>query len=167
MRKFITVLSCVFLLACELKDPNTTHREVATTEANQQALMAAQPLPRLNTSLERKNLIRRLERVNQQNLVSYIYLIGETGRVVAFYTVDGKVTSLNAYLTPESRTDERTNYGVEIELPDLDGAYGKNADGVFFFTTEGGYVEWKGTYLWSDQPLKVTTQPELVELVER
>ena len=34
---------------------------------------------------------------------------------------------------------------------------------MFFFTTEGAYVEWNGQYVWSDQPLKITQQPELVQ----
>jgi hypothetical protein len=53
-----------------------------------------------------------------------------------------------------------------VEAPDLDGTYGENVDGIFFFTTEGAYVEWKGEYLMSDQPLKLTTQPELFREVK-
>ena len=41
-----------------------------------------------------------------------------------------------------------------------------NTDGIFFFTTEGAYVEWKGDYMMSDQPLKLTTTPELVREIK-
>ena len=27
---------------------------------------------------------------------------------------------------------------------------GSNDDGIFFFTTDGKYIEWNGTYLYSD-----------------
>jgi hypothetical protein len=37
---------------------------------------------------------------------------------------------------------------------------------VFFFTTDGVYVEWKGEYLYVDEPLKFTTQPELVRTIK-
>ena len=53
-----------------------------------------------------------------------------------------------------------------VSTPDIDGAYGENADGIFFFTTEGAYVEWKGDYMVSDQPLKLTTQPELLREIK-
>ena len=39
-------------------------------------------------------------------------------------------------------------------------------NGIFFFTTEGAYVEWVGDYMMSDQPLKLTTQPELVREIK-
>ena len=158
----LTIICAVTLANEDCNTPTTAQQEFQTTEANQMALIVATPLPRLTVSLERKNLARRLERINQQNLVAYMYLVSQTGKVMAFYTVDGKVTSLNAYLTPESRPARYGEGVAEIEVPDLDGAYGKNADGIFFFTTEGVYVEWQGDYLWSDQPLKLTQQPELL-----
>jgi hypothetical protein len=142
--------------------------EAKRTEANQQRLAQSVPLPILQTSLERKNLARRLERLNTESLISYIYLISQTGKLMAFYTVDGKVTSLNAYLTADYvQTRHYEGAVVETQLPDLDGAYGKNPDGIFFFTTEGVYVEWFGSYLWSDQPLKLTQQPELLYQVKK
>ncbi len=42
---------------------------------------------------------------------------------------------------------------LTLEAPDLDGSFGKNADGVFFFTKAGQYVEWSGAYLYSNQRL--------------
>ena len=161
------LLAVVFLVTtaedCSPK-PTTIQQEERMTESNQQRLLAATPLPQLTQSLERRNLSRRLQRVNAANLTSYIYLVSQTGKVMAFYPVDGKITSLNAYLTASTRSETINGSGgvAEIELPDLDGAYGKNSDGIFFFTTEGVYVEWHGDYLWSDQPLKLTQLPELV-----
>lgn len=38
-------------------------------------------------------------------------------------------------------------------LADVDGSYGENDNGIFFFTTDGKYVEWTGTYLYSDIPM--------------
>lgn len=165
------ILPAVLLLGCaaEVGRPSSQQVERSTTESNQQRLATAIPLPKLQTSLERKNLARRLERLNTENLVSYIYLVSQTGKVMAFYTVDGKVTSLNAYLTADyiQRGECCDGRVIETQLPDLDGAYGKNPDGIFFFTTEGVYVEWFGEYLWSDQPLKLTQQPELIYQVKK
>ena len=33
-----------------------------------------------------------------------------------------------------------------------DGSYGENDNGIFFFTTDGKYIEWTGTYIYSDIP---------------
>lgn len=88
-----------------------------------------------------------------------IYLVSY-GSVMAFYPVSGKVTSLNSYLLSSERS---TGSGYAIEQADIDGAYGENADGVFFFTADtDAYVEWKGEYLWSDQCLAPSQQPQLV-----
>jgi len=53
-----------------------------------------------------------------------------------------------------------------IPSPAEDGSYGTNGDAVFFFTTDGAYVEWNGSYMLADQPLKLTTQPELVREIK-
>jgi hypothetical protein len=58
-----------------------------------------------------------------------------------------------------------TSYCYVVNAPDLDGTYGENVEGIFFFTTEGAYVEWKGEYMMSDQPLKLSTPPELVRQI--
>jgi hypothetical protein len=148
--------------------PTSAQIEMAQNENNQMRLIKAIPAPSLKTSLERKNLVRRLERINQEEMVSYVYLISY-GRVMAYYTIRGKVSSLNSYLTAMERI-ERVSAGgttqvVTLESPDQDGSYGENAKAVFFFTTEGVYVEWKGDYLWADQPLKVSQPPELVQMI--
>jgi hypothetical protein len=128
-----------------------------------------QPLPAdLDYSLERHNLIRRAYWVNGQREkarmlpcpladvpLGYAVLLTHSGAVVGKFVVEGKVTSLNAYLT----ADYRNNYyngsvGAE-PLADVDGAYGKNDDGIFFFTPDGKYVEWKGLYLYSDIPFEI------------
>lgn len=40
-------------------------------------------------------------------------------------------------------------------LADVDGSYGTNNNGIFFFTPDGKYVEWTGTYLYSDIPFEI------------
>jgi len=45
---------------------------------------------------ERKNIARRLERINRENMTSYIYLVNY-GKVMAYYVITGKPSSLNSY----------------------------------------------------------------------
>jgi len=147
--------------------------EMEQTEINQQRLATAQPPPQIKVSLERKNLIERLSRLNKEDGIGYVYLLSKGGSVMAFYTVRGKVSSLNSWLTtPEQVTTVCQNNpsGPDcaqhvLPSPDFDGSYGKNPEGIFFFTTSNALVEWSGDYMYSDQPLKMTTTPVLVETV--
>ena len=156
----------------------------AKTEATQETVQKAVPIPQINQSIERQNISKRATTFDVQNKTSYIYLI-DYGKVMAFYTITGKVSSLNSYLTPSEQlvdgsgepcTNVRSGGGSSadswepcyaVSSPDIDGAYGDNADGVFFFTTDGAYVEWKGNYMMSDQPLQLSTPPELVRQITK
>ncbi len=131
-------------------------------------LSTNQPTPTdIDYSLERYNLIKRAYWVNgmrdkARSLSSpiadmplgYIVLLTESGSVVGKFIVDGKVSSLNSFLTPDSEYYENPNFSSKW-IPDVDGSYGENDNGIFFFTTDGKYVEWTGTYLYSDIPFKV------------
>lgn len=162
MKKLITLLFITLLLtACESITPGTSADQQNTKEVgNKLAYNQATPTD-IEYSLERYNLIKRAYWVNGQrekavNLsapvtlpLGYVVLFTENS-VVAQFTVEGKVSSLLNYLTPIS---EAYSYGGswEIEwLADTDGTYGDNPSGIFFFTTDGKYVEWNGQYLYSD-----------------
>ena len=135
-------------------------------------LQQRQPTPTdLNYSLERYNLIRRAYWVNGQRErartlpcpipdppLGYVVLFTGGGSVVGRFVVEGKVTSLNSYLTPDSEYYERSSGRGTVNnnwLADVDGSYGFNDDGVFFFTPDGRYIEWSGAYLYSDIPFIV------------
>lgn len=149
--------------------------ELDKIEELQSKFVRAVPIPDLQTSSERKNVARRAELFNNEDKISYIYLVSY-GKVMAFYTVKGKVSSLQSYMAPLEKIvkydgqecDSWTTSGgcYTVSAPDVDGTYGDNVEGIFFFTTEGAYVEWKGEYMMSDQPLKLSTQPELVREIQ-
>jgi hypothetical protein len=151
-------------------DSNSFGQEQRKTESNQQTLLAQQPPPKLRWSLERDNLIKRTTMWNQPNKVSYIYLLGKNGGVVAFYPIKGKVTSVNSALTNPQQIVLSSAYGHYeshvVDSPAEDGSYGTNGSAVFFFTTDGTYVEWNGEYLLADKPLKVSTPPVLVRGID-
>ena len=151
-----------------------TRTDTATTQKNANRLQSNQPTPTdITYSLERYNLIRRAYWVNGmrekanalpcpiEKPLGYVVLLTESGSVVGKFTVDGKVSSLNSFLTPDSEYYEIYN-GDEFVgddnhwLADVDGSYGENDNGVFFFTPDGKYVEWSGIYLYSDIPFEVS-----------
>jgi hypothetical protein len=139
-------------------------QEQQTVTAAQSRLIAAQPAPILVRSQERDQVARRAERFAASEKLGYVYLLSY-GRVMAMYPVKGKVSSLNSYLVAQEtvyRTCSSTCDSVVVSAPDIDGTYGKNVEGIFFFTPEDVYVEWKGDYMYCDAPLKMSTQPDIV-----
>lgn len=154
---------------------STANKEQLLIEDNQNKLLEVQPPAKLDWSLERENINKRTNLWNDANKISYIYLINY-GKVMAFYTIKGKVSSVNsqisnpeALITRWSGTSESVSgHYIDGVLPSPaeDGSYGTNGDGIFFFTTEGAYVEWAGDYMLADQPLKLTTQPELIREIK-
>lgn len=174
MRKIICILMAIVMmftfLGCEV-DASGSRQDMVNTQEAANILQYNQPTPTdINYSLERYNLIRRAYWVNGQrekanSLVcqiekplGYVILLTESGSVVGKFTVDGKVSSLNSFLTPDSEYYEysageysRTNAWIA----DVDGTYGENDNGIFFFTPDGKYVEWSGIYLYSDIPFEV------------
>lgn len=172
------VSACGFWTRCpDTTEPNAVEQSNKITNEVAKAV----PVPQLQTSSERKNVAKRAEMFNNEEKISYIYLVSY-GKVMAFFPVQGKVSSLRSYMTPTEKMvygngdtcPEGDNWGSSddsadcyvVSAPDIDGTYGENVEGIFFFTTEGAYVEWKGEYMMSDQPLKLSTQPELVREIK-
>lgn len=163
----------IFLITgCEFEGENDTKKDVQKTLEIGDKLTSNQETPTdIDYSLERYNLIKRAYWVNGMRdkaraipspivdmPLGYIVLLTESGSVVGRFTVDGKVTSLNSYLTPDSEFYEKVCGDFSCNnkwLPDVDGSYGENDKGIFFFTTDGKYIEWTGIYLYSDIPFVV------------
>lgn len=179
----MALVAMTFLTGCatvEYSDSGSK-ADVQNTMETASTLQENQPTPTdLDYSLERYNLIRRAYWVNGQREkaasvicqvekpLGYIVLFTDSGSTVGRFVVDGKVSSLNSYLTPDSEYYEKdmdwangdsTMRGVyrysNKWLADVDGSYGSNDNGIFFFTPDGKYVEWTGTYLYSDIPFEI------------
>ena len=123
----------------------------------------------LNWILEREQLIKRTNLWNDESKISYIYLVSY-GKVMSFHAIKGKVSSVNSMLTNPEQVVGTCNDGnmttnctsLIASAPAEDGSYGSNGDAVFFFTTDGVYIEWNGEYMLADQPLKLSTPPVIV-----
>ena len=179
IRRTIAVMLCLalgsaLLMGCAEYEANGSKNDAYRTMETSATLQTNQPTPTdIEYSLERYNLIRRAYWVNGQREkanalpceiekpLGYVVLLTDNGGVVGRFTVDGKVSSLNSFLTPDSEYYELA-YGGEFTrendwIADVDGSYGENDNGIFFFTPDGKYVEWSGTYLYSDIPFEVDT----------
>lgn len=185
--KLLMIGACAVLLTtgCDIPEASGTEQDKQNTLDIGNRLVKNQPTPTdIDYSLERYNLIKRAYWVNGMRdkaralptpiadmPLGYIVLLTDNGSVVGRFVVDGKVSSLNSYLTPDSEYYDMNGYCdgfVEDNpdssrsercknewLPDVDGSYGSNDNGIFFFTTDGKYIEWTGTYLYSDIPFIV------------
>lgn len=148
-----------------------TAQDTQNTKTAANTLQANQSTPTdIQYSLERYNLIRRAYWVNGQREKANAlpceiekplgYIVLFSGNVaIGNFVVDGKVSSLNSFLTPDSEYYE-VGYGGSLTyenkwLADVDGSYGENDNGIFFFTPDGKYIEWSGDYLYSDIPFEV------------
>lgn len=172
MNRIVSILLLVAITLCMLAGCDSDYQEQTSDVEKQQSitkdLQQSQPTPTdIDYSLERYNLIRRAYWVNGQREkalslpcpvekpLGYVVLMLEGVGVVGNYVIDGKVSSLNSFLTPDSEyyeysageTSKKNNW-----LADVDGSYGENDNGIFFFTTDGKYIEWTGTYIYSDIP---------------
>ena len=172
------LIGALLLTGCSTQGENV-QKDVASTLKIGNKLVNNQPTPTdIDYSLERYNLIRRAYWVNGQREkantlvcavdkpLGYIALFLDNGACVGKFIVDGKVTSLNSYLTPDSECYEIGGETTDSEIymngteendcvADVDGSYGENDNGIFFFTPDGKYIEWTGTYLYSDIPFEV------------
>ena len=168
-------LLAVGLMACsEGEVVAGSDADVHSTLAVGDRLATNQPTPTdIEYSLERYNLIRRAYWINgmdekARNLpceiekpLSYVILFAGNAPVARF-VVDGKVSSLNSYLTPDSEwyeqqlwSDGDSANGANDWIADVDGTYGENDSGIFFFDVNGNYWEWNDTYLYTDHPVEL------------
>jgi hypothetical protein len=161
-RLVLCFVVAAFIVGCD-ESNKTAVEEQRKTEENQSRLLKVQPPPSLDWSLERENIIKRTKLWNEPNKVSYIYLVS-FGKVMAFYPIKGKVSSVNSQITNPEQIAYRRNREslVTLPSPSEDGSYGTNGDAVFFFTTDGTYVEWAGDYMLCDKPLKLSTPPQMI-----
>ncbi len=169
----IGLVALFSFVACGDVSPERANTQTAMEGSSH--IIENQPAPTdLDYSLERYNVIKRAYWVNGQREkaislpcpvekpLGYIVLFSASGAVMGRFIVDGKVSSLNSYLFPAEYPqhvhDEDGSgncYYDLVEVAGIDGCYGENTSGIFFFTTDGKYIEWTGDFLYSDIPFTV------------
>ena len=165
---FLLVTVVIALCGCDVETSGTRQNVNNTITATDTLTINQNSPTDISYSLERYNLIKRAYWVNGMREVAntlpcavdkplgYIVLFTDNGAVVGSFIVDGKVSSLNSYLSPNYIENYYSSTTISTELADVDGSYGENDNGIFFFTPDGKYLEWTGTYLYSDIPFEVS-----------
>lgn len=173
MKKIVLIglLICIMvvcLTGCEGTPPSKEKVQIQAAQEAAGGIVENQPVPTgIEYSLERYNVIKRAYWVNGQREkamslscainrpLGYIVLFTDSGAVAGRFVVDGKVSSLNSYLFPAYEQRYYNGGVIEREVAGIDGTYGENVSGIFFFTVEGDYVEWNGKFLYTDIPVDV------------
>lgn len=177
----ILIIGCIS--GCEVPETSGSVDDTNRTIQAASSLQDKQPTPTdIEYSIPRYLLTRRAYFVNGERdkartlpcpiadmPLGHIVLLTDNGSVVGKFVVEGMVISLNTYLTPDSEFYEKDlgyssgkNYDSTYAerysnkwLADVDGTYGMNDSGIFFFTPDGLYMEWSGSYLYTDMPIEI------------
>jgi hypothetical protein len=153
------MLSLLSLTGCPDDDTKTKNVQAEKAKAAANAIVFTE-------NAEIDNIKKRLELTANPGLLGYIVLINGTGQVVMYTGVQGKVTSGGKRLTPTDRYDsEGGNYFMR-PAPSDEGTYGSSGEYVFFWTPAGQYIQWSGTYLYSDKPFRLSTEPIAIAITE-
>ena len=160
MKKFLVafalMVTVAFSASAQWWISSSTDRSTYAGDKAIEQIFKNIPIPNVTNAVERKMVVWRATIFNVENKLGYVYVICAGVGPIGYYTISGKVASLQSYLTPEF------DYGgnaYDKPRPDLDGTYGSNVDGVFFRTTDGTYVELPTngalSYLYADKPLPI------------
>jgi hypothetical protein len=159
MKKLLFILCFVFMfLGCEISSAEKARQQANKDSTNAQlAAQSAVIVPNLSYFQERRTIAKWAQHWDRPSAACYVYLISY-GTIIGYYVSDGKPASTGSFLTPEYRREPGTSDATQ-QLPDVDGCYGTNNQGIRFFTASGIAVEWAGdgaSYIYSDVPLKIS-----------
>lgn len=146
MKKIFQIVSLCLCMALIMGasscDATDTHEQAAqSNEESVRNIVENKRFPVLQDSLDWDNVAQRAEFLNQRGRIGWIYIFGANAVLIAEEPVLNKLTSLNTYITPMEEIKGTRSSPITVEAPDLDGTYGYNADGVFWFDPDGVYNE--------------------------
>ncbi len=176
MKKRITPLlaaaifaSLLFLTGCATDSQN---EQVKSSSGVAQTSVKVQTDTNGHTA-EQKNVIRRLEEDNKPGAVKHLYVISpDSGQILLYSTVDGKVTSSGKRLAPrtvaaqdgEYVSDELAGIPINIggytrrttEVIEDDGTYGDSVPYIYWWDTKGIYHQ---HFFTGGQIIHVSSEP--------
>lgn len=162
MKKYIVaMLMAIAMMGCD--EPSKSSKNVQAEKAK-----AAANSINFTENAEIDNIKRRLELTSNHGAVGFILLMNESGQPIMYTSVKGKITSGSKRLTEPDRAGDwgsGTNNVVRA-APSDEGTYGSSDPYIFFWTSEGQYIQHNGKYLFSDKPFRVKVEPLVVSVKE-
>ena len=96
---------------------SVTFKEQQLTNSNQERLLENQPPIKLDYSLERDQINARTQLWNDKYKIAYLYVFSRGGGCVGFFTIKGKVSSVNSTVSnPESVYEVDTYEGDNLAV---------------------------------------------------
>jgi hypothetical protein len=94
--------------------------------------------------------------------------MNQAGQPIMYAGVRGKVTSGGKRLTnPQQLVNLNCGQYCSEDIgegPSDEGTYGHSGEYIFFWTLDGQYVQWNGSYLYSDKPFRTNVAPLVVKI---
>jgi hypothetical protein len=133
-------------------------------------------------TVEQKNVGDRLLNDNKVGAIKHLYVLSpETGTVLLYSAVKGKVTSSGKRLTPRTISTDNGNSGIPFrigskffgtnEVLQDDGTYGDSDPYIYWWDTKGIYHQHFMTggqiVHVSDQPLRVNPNEIKIDLTQK
>lgn len=165
----IGVLVALLVLAACGEDPAKTDNEIQRDV--QERVRTQGPIHEPNYSRTYDAINAWLERWDSPDKISYVYLLGDTGNVIGYYTAQGRPVNICTFLTAPYEIVPREGTDLVVPAPALDGVYYGNdsCDSWYFFTADtDAYIEIGGgmRFFVTDQPLAVEAEEITVETTE-
>lgn len=163
----IAAASALFLSGCNVSTPATPN---ARTEQAARAETAANSI-QFSENSEIDNIQRRLELTSNPGQIGFVLLLNEMGNPVMYTSVRGKITSGGKRLTAPQEVrclEVAGQVGCSqqmVDAPSDEGTFGSSNPYIFFWTTDGQYIQWSGKYLYSDKPFRIE-DPTIVVLTQ-
>lgn len=164
MNRFIILAACAALSLSACKPDAAAQTK---TSQSQKAAEAANSIS-FTENAEIENIKARLELTSKPGILGFITLMNAAGQPIAYYSVKGKITSGGKRLTKPVKlhhVDRGEFNGTALgPAPSDEGTWGSSSPYVYFWTTDGRYIQWSGDYLYSDQPYRLNVEPLVVAL---
>lgn len=112
---------------------------------------------KFSRNAERENIVKRLELTSNPSLTGFVVLLSEAGTPVAYHGIMGKITSSGKRLT---KTVDINGHPTASD----EGTFGSSDTYIYFWTTEGQYIQWNGKYLYSDKPIRLRQEPLIINV---
>lgn len=153
------LLACTALERTEDKSASGLNRVNVTVKVGQDGM-----------TVEQRNIKKRIEAENDPGSVKHLYITStESGQVLLYSTVKGKVTSSGKRLTPQT-TDEQHALTIKgnagniwtTEIMQDDGTYGSSIPYLYWWDTQDRYHQ---HYIAGGQMMHISNQPLVINKI--
>ena len=154
IKYILPIITALSLAACNGVPSNSKETQ------SQKAEQAAQSIS-YTENAEIENIKNRLELTSNPGQMGFILLLNESGQPIFYSGVKGKITSSGKRLT--APFEAVCCDGATHPAPSDEGTWGSSDPYIYFWTTDGQYVQWNGKYMYSDKPFRTTIQPLVIK----